>query len=262
MPRTVKSDDQFSSLCNIKDREGDFYIIRKGQKQARVIQVGQAGEGELVDVATIQNERKTPKPENPAAASGGGVAPNPADNPASTNPNPASNQAPASVQQNQPANPQPGTSPVGPNNPSGDVNKGQTPAGSTQNPPPGVPGHVPPPQQPGSSAPVHPMTPTQPGAGPIKPAGSVPSPSNPLASAPAEAAKHGAHLGAHGAGQGQPLAAAAVANQGTNQPNQVDPAKTPASNPVQNPVPAAQQASPSAAPQAAKPVQPDAPPHP
>lgn len=66
MAATVGPESKLKKLCNVKGKEGDFYLLRKGQKNTRVIQVGASGEGELVPTTDVENEREVPKPADPA----------------------------------------------------------------------------------------------------------------------------------------------------------------------------------------------------
>jgi hypothetical protein len=70
MATPVGPNSKFRKLCNVTDKVGDYYILRKGEKNTRVISVADAatgGEGELVATGSITNEREVPKPVDPVA---------------------------------------------------------------------------------------------------------------------------------------------------------------------------------------------------
>jgi hypothetical protein len=63
-------------MCTLKGKgETQYYLIRKGKNNTRVLEVGQVGEGELIATDQIEREWETPKPENPQAASSAAPTP-------------------------------------------------------------------------------------------------------------------------------------------------------------------------------------------
>lgn len=67
MSKSYGPNDQLSVLCTLDGVEGDHWLVRKGKKNSRVLKVGDAGEGTLVDTTKITKEWPTLMPENPAS---------------------------------------------------------------------------------------------------------------------------------------------------------------------------------------------------
>lgn len=66
MARSSYSASKFSRLVNVEGVEGDFYLIRKATKNARVIPVNDlTGSGTIVEVSKLLNERDIPAPVVP-----------------------------------------------------------------------------------------------------------------------------------------------------------------------------------------------------
>lgn len=62
MPKQINPSEIFTKTCNIEGREGDYFIVRKGKQNSRVILVGEAGEGEKVKTSDLICIRNTNRP--------------------------------------------------------------------------------------------------------------------------------------------------------------------------------------------------------
>ena len=56
----------FKKTCQVKGKEGKFYLVRKGDKQTRIcsLEDGNRGQGELVNTKDVHNEEAVPEAEN------------------------------------------------------------------------------------------------------------------------------------------------------------------------------------------------------
>jgi len=67
MAQNLSSEKKFGKICEIKDRQGTYFVVRKGRNNSRVVPMDNVnGEGELIKTPDILKERDYEDPKEKA----------------------------------------------------------------------------------------------------------------------------------------------------------------------------------------------------
>jgi len=70
MSRQITPEKTFGKTCSVKDKSGEYWLVRKGRNNSRVFpqSASEAGEGELVATTDLENVQEYAAPVEEAAA--------------------------------------------------------------------------------------------------------------------------------------------------------------------------------------------------